>query len=65
MIEASGRSREFVRYDDVAIDVIVEGRGPLSGISLHDLARDIAEVIAALGGGRAVVVGHAYGNWVA
>ena len=108
MSGAIGRSREFVRYDDVAIDVIVEGRGativllpslardsedydevaeglaaaglrvlrpqprgiggstgPMSGVSLHDFARDVAEVIAALGGGRAVVVGHAFGNWVA
>ncbi len=108
MNSAIGRSREFVRYDDVTIDVIVEGHGPaivllpslardsedydevaqrlaaaglrvlrpqprgigrssgpMSGISLHDFARDIAEVIAALGDGRAVVVGHAYGNWVA
>jgi len=39
--------------------------GPLTGISLHDFANDIAEVIAALGDGRAVIVGHAYGNWVA
>jgi pimeloyl-ACP methyl ester carboxylesterase len=108
LTDAIGRSREFVRYDDVAIDVIVEGRGPaivllpslardsddydevaeglaaagfrvlrpqprgigrstgpMSGISLHDFARDIAQVIEALGGGSAVVVGHAYGNWVA
>ncbi len=102
------RTREFVRYADVAIEVIVEGQGPaivllpslardsedydavaeglaaagyralrpqprgigkstgpLTGISLHDFARDIAEVIKALGGGRAVIVGHAYGNWIA
>ena len=102
------RTREFVRYGDVAIDVIVEGQGttivllpslardsedydavaeglatagyrvlrpqprgigrssgPMTGISLHDLARDVAEVIKALGGGKAVIVGHAYGNWVA
>lgn len=39
--------------------------GPLTNISLHDFARDVAEVIAQQGGGRAVVVGHAYGNWVA
>jgi len=39
--------------------------GPLEQITLHDLARDIAEVIRQVGGGRAVVVGHAYGNWVA
>ena len=108
MSEATGRSRQFVRYDDVAIDTIVEGRGPaivllpslardsedydevaeglaaagfrvlrpqprgigrstgpMTGLTLHDLARDIAEVIKAFGDGRAVVVGHAYGNWVA
>jgi pimeloyl-ACP methyl ester carboxylesterase len=39
--------------------------GPMANITLHDLARDIAEVVAKLGGGRAVIVGHAYGNWVA
>ena len=102
------RTREFVRYGDVAIEVIVEGRGPaivllpslardsedydavaeglaaaghrvlrpqprgigrstgpMAGISLHDLARDVAEAIKALGDGKAVIVGHAYGNWVA
>jgi len=40
-------------------------RGPMTGITLHDLARDVAETIKALGGGRAVVAGHAFGNWVA
>jgi pimeloyl-ACP methyl ester carboxylesterase len=102
------RTREFVRYADIAIEVIVEGQGPaivllpslardsedynavaeglaaagyralrpqprgigkttgpLTGISLHDFARDIAEVIKALGGGKAVIAGHAYGNWIA
>ncbi len=39
--------------------------GPMTGISLHDFARDVAETIRALGGGKAVVFGHAYGNWVA
>jgi pimeloyl-ACP methyl ester carboxylesterase len=39
--------------------------GPMTNISLHDFARDIAEVIVQLGNGRAVIVGHAYGNWVA
>ena len=39
--------------------------GPMANITLHDLARDIAEVVQHLGGGRAVVVGHAFGNWVA
>jgi pimeloyl-ACP methyl ester carboxylesterase len=104
----AARSRQIIRYDGVAIDVIIEGQGPaivllpslardsedydavaeglaaagfrvlrpqprgigastgpMTGISLHDFARDVAEVITQLGGGRAVVVGHAYGNWVA
>jgi pimeloyl-ACP methyl ester carboxylesterase len=39
--------------------------GPMTNITLHDLARDIAEVVEKLGGGRAVIVGHAFGNWVA
>jgi pimeloyl-ACP methyl ester carboxylesterase len=105
---AHARSRELVRYGDVAIDVISEGEGPaivllpslardsedydavaeglasagfrvlrpqprgigkstgpMTGISLHDFARDVAETIKALGNGRAVIVGHAFGNWVA
>jgi pimeloyl-ACP methyl ester carboxylesterase len=39
--------------------------GPMTNITLHDLARDIATVVEKLGGGRAVIVGHAFGNWVA
>ncbi len=39
--------------------------GPLDGITVHDLASDIAAVIQAIGDGPAVVVGHAYGNSVA
>lgn len=105
---AAERTREMVRYPDVDIEVIVDGRGPavvllpslardsedydavaeglaargfrvlrpqprgigrskgpMTGISLHDFARDVATVITTLGGGRAVVVGHAFGNWVA
>lgn len=44
---------------------IGQSKGPMANVSLHDFARDIAEVTKALGGGRAVIVGHAYGNWVA
>ncbi len=39
--------------------------GPMTNITLHDFARDIAEVVKTHGAGRAVIVGHAYGNWVA
>ncbi len=99
---------EIVAYDDVRIEVIAEGTGPLvillpsrgraaedfdvvaggiakrgfrvvrpqprgagrsSGpmkdLSLHDFARDTAAVIRREGGGPAVLVGHAFGNWVA
>lgn len=40
--------------------------GPMEGVSLHQLAADVAGVIDALGGaGRAVVLGHAFGHYVA
>lgn len=39
--------------------------GPMTGLTLHDFAADIAAVIRAAGGGPAVIVGHAFGNWVA
>jgi len=72
-------ARDSEDYDDVASGLALAGfrvlrpqprgisqsRGAMTNISLHDFARDIAEVIKALGDGRAVVVGHAYGNWVA
>jgi pimeloyl-ACP methyl ester carboxylesterase len=101
------RAREIVAYDDVRIDVIVEGRGPpvvllpgrgrdsedfndlaadiakagfrvlrpqprgagesrgpMQNLTLHDFARDIAAVIRHEGNTPAVIVGHAFGNWV-
>jgi len=39
--------------------------GPMKGLTLHDLARDVAAVIEHERAGPAVVVGHAFGNWVA
>ena len=39
--------------------------GPLTDLTLHDFAADIAAVIAYEGKGPAVVVGHAYGHYVA
>jgi pimeloyl-ACP methyl ester carboxylesterase len=42
-----------------------ESRGPMTGLTLHDFARDMAAVIRHEGGGPAVMVGHAFGNWVA
>ncbi len=101
--------RDIVFYDDIRIEVIAEGRGPLivmlpsrgrgaedfddvagalvkagfrvarpeprgaalslgpmQNLTLHDLARDVAAVIRNAGdGGPAIIVGHAFGSWVA
>lgn len=39
--------------------------GPMLDLTLRDYADDIAFVIAELSAGPAVIVGHAFGNWVA
>jgi pimeloyl-ACP methyl ester carboxylesterase len=44
---------------------IAGSKGRMIGLTLHDLATDIAFVIRELGGGSAVVLGHAFGNGVA
>src|SRR4051794_8579780 len=105
---AAERRSELVHYNDVQIDVLIDGSGPavvllpslardsddydevaeglsaagfrvlrpkprgigrstgpMTNITLHDFARDIAEGIKKHGEARAVIVGHAYGNWVA
>jgi len=77
------RGRGAGDYDEVARGIAKAGyrvlrpqprgigrsTGPMKGLTLHDLARDVAEVIAheqiEHAGGPAVVVGHAFGNWVA
>jgi pimeloyl-ACP methyl ester carboxylesterase len=73
------RGRDSEDYDEVAAGLAKEGfrvlrpqprgmhasKGPLKDITLHDLARDVATVIAREDAGPAVIVGHAYGNWVA
>jgi pimeloyl-ACP methyl ester carboxylesterase len=104
----AGRIREIVTHDNVRIEVIAEGSGPvvvllpsrgrdsedfdavaagiaaagfrvlrpqprgaggsvgpLTDLTLHDFARDTAAVIEQSRGGPAVIVGHAFGNWVA
>jgi pimeloyl-ACP methyl ester carboxylesterase len=38
--------------------------GPMDGLTLHDYARDIARVIEAEDAGPAIVLGHAFGQWV-
>ena len=39
--------------------------GPLEGLTLHDLAGDIAAVVQAVGGAPVTVIGHAFGNRIA
>jgi pimeloyl-ACP methyl ester carboxylesterase len=41
------------------------GIGPLEGLTLHDLAQDVATVIESLGARDTVIIGHAFGNRVA
>ncbi|MGL4291441.1 MAG: alpha/beta fold hydrolase [Phreatobacter sp.] len=73
------RGRDSEDYDAVAEAIAAEGfrvlrpqprgigqsRGPMDGLTLHDFAGDIAAVIRAERAGPAVIVGHAFGNWVA
>jgi len=40
-------------------------RGPMDDLSLHVLAADVASTVRQLGDGRAVLVGHAFGHFVA
>lgn len=44
---------------------IGESTGPMADVVLDDLADDVAHVIDELGDGPAVVLGHAFGNFVA
>lgn len=40
-------------------------RMPLEGLTLHALAQDVIDTVQTLGGGRAVLVGHAFGHFIA
>lgn len=44
---------------------IAGSTGPMTGVTIDDLADDVARVIVTLGRGPAVVLGHAFGNFVA
>src|SRR5215475_3932000 len=44
---------------------IGDSKGPMDGLTMHDLAADAASVIEHENGGPAIVVGHAFGNFVA
>jgi pimeloyl-ACP methyl ester carboxylesterase len=71
--------RESYDYDDVAEGLALQGYrvlrpqprgiggsiGPLDGITLHDLAEDVAAVVHQCADGATVIVGHAFGHYVA
>ncbi len=71
--------RDSEDYDDVAEGLAARGfqvlrpqprglgasRGPMDGLTLRDFADDVAFVIQSLANGPAVILGHAFGNWVA
>jgi pimeloyl-ACP methyl ester carboxylesterase len=71
--------RDSLDYDPIAEGLAAKGyqvlrpqprglgasRGPMDGITLADLADDVSCAIDQAGKAPAVVVGHAYGNWVA
>jgi pimeloyl-ACP methyl ester carboxylesterase len=73
-----GRGRDSLDFDDLAAGIAKAGfrvlrpqprgagasHGPMQNLSLHDFARDIAAVIRHNGNMPAVIVGHAFGNWV-
>jgi pimeloyl-ACP methyl ester carboxylesterase len=44
---------------------IGRSHGPMEGLTMHDLAADVASVISSENAGPAIVVGHAFGNFVA
>lgn len=41
-----------------------ESTGPMTNVTLEDLAADVAAVIDTLGGGQAIVIGHAFGTFL-
>lgn len=71
--------RDSLDYDEVAAGLAGKGfrvlrpqprgigasTGPMDGLTLHDYADDVAAVIEQQDAGPAVLVGHAYGHFVA
>ncbi len=62
-----GRRLAQAGFTAAAMDCRGVGKstGPMDHLTLHDYARDVALVIACIGGAPAHVVGHAFGNRVA
>ncbi|HET6608428.1 MAG TPA: alpha/beta hydrolase [Rhodopila sp.] len=71
-------SRDSLDFDDIAERFAREGfrvirpqprgmagsTGPMTGLTLHDLANDVALVIERTAGSPAFVLGHAFGQWI-
>ena len=71
-------SRDSEDFDEIAEMFAAEGfrvlrpqprgmcgsTGPMSDLTLHDYARDVAVVIERHAGGSAFVLGHAFGQWI-
>jgi pimeloyl-ACP methyl ester carboxylesterase len=71
--------RDSYDYDEIAEGLAADGfrvlrpiprgmggsSGPMQDLTLHDFARDVAAVVEHEGAGPAVLVGHAYGHFVA
>ncbi len=71
-------SRDSEDFDEIAAMFAADGfhvlrpqprgmcgsTGPMDGLTLHDYARDVAQVIERLTDGRAFVLGHAFGQWI-
>jgi pimeloyl-ACP methyl ester carboxylesterase len=71
-------SRDSLDFDDIAERFAGAGfrvlrpqprgmagsTGPMAGLTLHDLANDVARVIERLAGAPAFVLGHAFGQWI-
>ncbi|HVY16233.1 MAG TPA: alpha/beta hydrolase [Rhodopila sp.] len=71
-------SRDSLDFDDIAERFAAVGyrvlrpqprgmagsTGPMTGLTLHDFARDVALAIERLAGGPAFVLGHAFGQWI-
>ena len=79
VIMLPSRGRDSEDYGQVAAAIAAQGfrvlrpqprasdgsTGPLDNLTLHDYANDVAQVIEDAHDGPAVLIGHAYGNWVA
>jgi len=77
LLPSLGRSGED--YEGVAAMLAAQGfrvlrpqprgigrsKGPMDGLNMHDLAADVARVIESENKGPVIVVGHAFGNFVA